>query len=109
MAPRKPSVARALATALKSAPIAPADAAAVALAKVYAGALDDADDSEDLARAGRLLLPVLNALGMTPSARGAITKGASSEDAPVTSRLDELRARRRSRADRAATVDASAP
>ena len=82
----------------------PADAGAVELALTYARAIDVEDD---LAKLGPPLLATLAALGLTPAARAALAKGASGE--PATNPLDELRARRAARADRAAAVDTAAP
>jgi len=82
----------------------PADAGAVELALTYARGVDLGDD---LAKLGPPLLATLSALGMTPVARAALAKGASGETA--TNPLDELRARRAARADRAAAVDTAAP
>lgn len=94
------------------------DAAATAKYRKYLGglraALADADDEtvehlERVAEAlaahsvasdlGPKLLATLTALGMTPTARGAKTGGQNG--APVGTALDELRARRATRAARA--------
>jgi hypothetical protein len=103
---RAPSISRALLVALKTAEHEPVDAAAVALAKAYAARLDD--DPDALLKIGHMMLPVLTALGMTPAARRATAPKGATPDAPVVRPLDQLRDRRRSRADRAAAVDASA-
>lgn len=86
---RSGQVAMALGRALKQVTLAPEDAAAVALARSYARALDA--DSANLAKVGHRFLEVLVELGMTPKARAAVLKG---EKAPPRSPLDELRARR---------------
>jgi hypothetical protein len=70
-----------------------ADAAAAALAKRYAAAIDEAINPhvvlDDL---GPKLLAVLESLGATPKARAAIQKGASSSG--QTTKLSALRAAR---------------
>lgn len=68
------------------------DAAAVALATKYAQVIDA--DLEPLAKVGKGLLDTLVELGLTPKARASVMKG----QAPATSGLDELRARRERRA-----------
>lgn len=104
MATKPPSLARALDESIRAAQLEPIDRAAVALAKRYACMVDA--DPDALQRVGHMILPVLTALGLTPAARGKAAKGAT-PDAP--SALDDLRARRRARSDRAAAVDATAP
>jgi hypothetical protein len=94
----------ALKAALGAVTVEPADQAAVRLAQRYAA---DLDDGGDLAKLGPQLLAVLESLGMTRRARAALVKGAMIRE-PAASPLDELRQRRRARADRAAAVDASA-
>ena len=86
---RSGQVAMALGRALKQVTLQPEDAAAVALARTYARALDA--DQAALPKGGHRFLEVLVELGMTPKARAAVMKG---EKAPTKSPLDELRARR---------------
>jgi hypothetical protein len=75
------------------------------LARSYALAID-ADAPLD--KFGPLLLKALEALAMTPRSRLAPAKGgATSDERP--SPLDELQARRDTRAQRAAAVDAATP
>lgn len=108
MAPRKPpSISRALASALRTAPVEPMDAATVALAKAYAARIDS--DPDALLKIGHMMLPTLTALGMTPAARRAVAPRGATTGASRTSPLDELRKRRNARADRAAAVDSAAP
>lgn len=77
------------------------DDAARALALTYAEQIDaDPDLLTDL---GPRLLAALDALGLTPKARTAITKGGAG--APATNPLDQLRARREHRTG----IDGSAP
>ena len=73
------------------------DGAAIALARVYADAIDA--DSARLAVLGPQLTAVLVELGMTPKARAAIVgKGTGASGAPKgKSALDELRERREQR------------
>jgi hypothetical protein len=77
------------------------DEAAGELALTYAAEIDAGGDLEKL---GPQLLAVLEALHLTPRARG---KGVDSEPAEP-SPLDALRARRADRANRAATMDPAA-
>lgn len=105
MAPRTPSIGRALAAALRDAQPGPRDAGAVALAKRYAALLDGAAEALAMAEAlvaeddsqarvihalqerlsahevagdlGPKLLAVLAALGLTPAARAAAKGGAT--------------------------------
>ena len=106
MATKAPSMCRALDDALRSAQLEPSDRAAVVLAKHYAARLDA--DPDAIVKIGHMILPVLTALGMTPAARQALAKGASA-GAPTSSPLDELRAKRATRRDRASAVDSAAP
>lgn len=76
------------------------DRAVADLALKYAAAIDDDEGWKDrlrdpLAELGPKLLAALAALQMTPAARSAAVKGATS--APKSSPLDELRARRAAR------------
>ena len=74
------------------------------LALTYARKIDD---GEDLTKLGPQLLNVLEAMLMSPRSRAAIQKGMQSERA-TKSPLDELKAKRRARRDRAASVDPTA-
>jgi len=86
-------ISRAVAAALKDAPLLPRDAAAVALVKRYAAMLDTmAHDPETLDRLGPKLLAALSALGMTVAARGVVKGGESG--AGIAARLDEFTAAR---------------
>jgi hypothetical protein len=78
--------------ALTHVEISDADRAAAELALTYARHIDALDD---LSKLGPALLNCLAQLGMTPAARKAAVKGGTG--APVTSPLDELRARREQR------------
>lgn len=89
-----PSLLGALESALRSVVLTPADGAAVALAREYAKSIDELGAAAQDKLGGKLL-DVLEALGMTPKARAALTKGA---EPPKHSGLDELRARREKRA-----------
>lgn len=80
------------------------DRAAAELARTYARAIDSGDD---LARLGPALLATLTALGMTPAARAALSKGGPAGEPPA-SPLDQLRARRDARKNPAAAVDPAA-
>jgi hypothetical protein len=76
----------------------PADAAAVRLARDYAAQIDASRDEAKLfawsmRNTAPLLLDVLQALGATPAARAALTKGVKAPDAP--GQLAKLRAARR--------------
>jgi hypothetical protein len=74
----------------------PTDAAAIRLAFAYAAALDDDGDVD---RIGPLYLAVLDALGLTPKGRANLARKGATTDGAATSPLDELRARRASRAN----------
>lgn len=70
-------------------------AAAKKLAQRYAQVIDEhRDQAYALRWIGPLLLDALEALGATPAARAALTKGDKPADAPAT-QLDKLRAARR--------------
>lgn len=84
------AVSDALRRALDDVSLTPADRAARALAESYAQSIDLGGD---LSKLGPAFLACLTALGMTPAARAALTKGAPVEPAR-TSPLDELRRRR---------------
>jgi hypothetical protein len=75
------------------------DGATVALVRLYAATIDDAADgdmTETLRELGPKLLAALEALGMSPRARSAATRGAPGGTGPNP--LDELRQRRAGRA-----------
>lgn len=100
------TITEALSAALAALDSKPEDAAAVALARLYAARLDGTN--ADVVKEGPLLLSALESLGMTPKGRAAIV-GKGAKDAPTGNRLDELRERRRrARADGATPVDSSA-
>ena len=70
-------------------------AAAKKLAQRYAQVIDEhRDQAYALRWIGPLLLDALEALGATPAARAALTKGAKDADA-APSQLEKLRAARR--------------
>ena len=70
-------------------------AAAKKLAQRYAQVIDEhRDQAYALRWIGPLLLDALEALGATPAARAALTKGAKPADAPEN-QLDKLRAARK--------------
>lgn len=96
------SITLALERALESVDVTPADAATVALALVYANAIDTG--AEDLSKLGPKLLAALESLLMTPKARTAILKGG--EDEQPANPVDALRAKRRERY--ATAMDATA-
>jgi hypothetical protein len=81
----------------------PSDSGAVELALVYAREIDAGEEVRQL---GPLLLACLDALMLTPKARKAVLKEA--KDDAVQSPLDELRARRAARTNRAQALDAAA-
>lgn len=94
--------------ALSAAPADARDDVAVALAEAYADALDAADRSGivgTLAEIGPKLLAALAALGMTATARKAVTGGPGVR--PRTA-LDDLRERRAARQHDATPVDGAA-
>jgi hypothetical protein len=101
-----PTLTEALSAALAALDRKPEDAAAVALARLYAARLDS--ENADLVKEGPLLLSVLESLGMTPKGRAAVLGKGGGKGAPPGNRLDELRAKRRARANGAAPVDSSA-
>jgi hypothetical protein len=93
------SITQAVTDALTSAQLLPCDNGAVALVLRYAAALDDpGGDPRLLSDLGPKLLAALVALGMAPAGRGA--KGGG-QVAPVANKLDELKARRDARTNRA--------
>lgn len=93
--PAQGPMTRAVAAALRDAPLLPQDAAGKALVRRYAAAIDAADDLEVLSDLGPKLLAALSALGLTPAGRGV--KGGAQGGGRVASKLDELRARRERR------------
>ena len=101
------AIAEALSTSLAALELRPEDQAAVALAKAYAGVLDDSPG--ELQKTGPALLSVLESLGMTPRGRAAVVgKGVSPRDGNSKSKADELRERRAARQHASAPVDPSA-
>lgn len=93
--PRKGRVEAAFDVALRSVTRTAADGAAVALARTYARAIDAG--IEELSKVGPKMLDVLTELGMTPKARADLAKNITQAPAPSPG-LDELRARRETRA-----------
>lgn len=90
MTTKPPSIARALAAALRDARPRPEDAAAVALAKHYAALIDE--EPAALVKVGPLLLAALTALSLTPAARRAVVSGGEPpHGANVVTRLRALR------------------
>ena len=84
----------AVTNAVQALTLEPEDDAAVALARQYAAAIDDADNPADaLEKLGPKLLSVLEQLGATPRARAQITKGAVTNGSGQ-SKLAALRAAR---------------
>jgi hypothetical protein len=69
------NVSQALRIALADTEYTPSDTAAVALAVKFAEIIDGTRDAKLVADLGLKLLAVLTALGMTPAARAALTKG----------------------------------
>ena len=94
-----PTLAAAVSAALEDLTTQAKDRAAARLAVVYAEAIDA--DPAQLGKLGGGLLAVLESLGMSPRSRAAILgkHRGGGQDAPARSRLDELRKRRRARAD----------
>lgn len=78
------------------------DEAVVALAKRYAGQIDE--DPSCLQKMGPMMLECLRDLRMTPKSRSSVMKGDSGDGSK--SALDELRARRE---QRPSAVDSSSP
>ena len=83
------------------------DMAARHLALQYAEVID-AGGAETLKDFGPKLLTVLETLGATPRARAALSKGGPSGVNFGASTIDDLRARRATRARRAAGMDTAA-
>lgn len=81
--PALPALVEQLDAALADAPTLPRDAAAVALARRYAAALDATDAPALLADLGPKYAQLLAQLGMTPAGRGAY-KGGAAGAAPTT-------------------------
>jgi hypothetical protein len=92
--------------ALAVTPTSDSDAAAVALARVYADAID-AGEPEVLKDLGSKFLTVLDALGMTPLARTTIKRGTSG-GAVAETPLERRRRERSARQHRSANMDAAA-
>ena len=95
--------------ALSNTPTSNSDAAAVALARAYADAID-AGGPEALKELGSRLLTTLDALGMTPLARMTVKRGTSGGVVADSagSELEQRRAKRRARQYNAADLDAAA-
>jgi hypothetical protein len=85
------------------------DAAAVALARAYADAID-AGGAEALKELGSKLLTTLDALGMTPLARMTVKRGTSGGLVADLggSELEQRRAKRRARMHNAEGLDPAA-
>lgn len=98
-----PMLEQAVRDALAVKPAAPEDKAVAALALEYAKQLDEGAAAE---KVGPPLLAALEALHMSPRARGAAKKG-TADDKPSANPLDELAARRAGLGNPAA-VDAGA-
>lgn len=96
---------KAVQAAVEALALAPADQGAVELALAYAAEIDHGETPID--KVGPALLTVMEALGATPRARAALAKGVTSVSS--TSPLDELRARRNARINRAEDLDTAAP
>ena len=95
--------------ALAITPVSDSDAAAVALARAYADAID-AGEPGALKDLGSRLLTTLDALGMTPLARMTVKRGTSGglvADAGGTE-LERRRAKRRARQYNAEDLDTAA-
>lgn len=80
------------------------DLAAVELAATYGQAIDEGGDVD---KTGPLLLAALESLLMTPRSRAATAKGGD-RDGRGSNPLDELRAKRGARVNRAQAVDPTA-
>lgn len=96
--------------ALEVTPTSDSDAAAVALARAYADAIDDGG-AEALKDLGSRLLTTLDALGMTPLARMTVKRGTSGgpvADPAMGTELEQRRAARRARMHGAPDMDATA-
>jgi hypothetical protein len=107
------NVSQALRIALADAEYTPRDTAAVALAVKLAGMIDDETlDAKIIGDLGMKLLTLLTALGMTPAARAALTKGVTtnavnpSSTATIAS-LREFSDTRRARLHTASDMDAT--
>lgn len=88
----------AVAATLAALPLANVDDGAARLAQIYAQALDDAAELQDvearalaISRVGPRLLNALEALGATPRARGLMTRGGQAEAKPAAGRLASIR------------------
>lgn len=96
--------------ALDMTPTSNSDAAAVALARAYADAIDDGG-AEALKDLGSRLLTTLDALGMTPLARMTVKRGTSGglvADTAGGTELERRRAAKRVRQHDAAHMDTAA-
>ena len=83
------------------------DAAAVALAKAYADAID-AGEPDALKDLGSKLLTCLEALGMTPLARTTLKRGTSGGPVAEETPLERRRRERSARQHHTAGVDTAA-
>lgn len=101
------SVKRALDESLRGVDSDQLDQAALALAKRYAGHIDD--NPTDLGKFGPLLLDCLRDLRMTPKARASVVKGTKDDGSGQRSKWDELEQRRTARLNGAATGDTTTP
>lgn len=90
------TLAESLQESLETLELLPRDHAAVRLAVDYAEKLDDGADAIKM---GPAYLACLEALGMTPRARAAITGRGDPASGPGTRPLDQLRAKRAARAN----------
>jgi hypothetical protein len=88
-----PKVSTALSEALRGHKTKAEDRAAVVLARLYAGQIDE--DPDLLVKLGPLLLSVLDSLAMTPRGRAAVLgKGGPQGGTAEKSQLDKLREKR---------------
>lgn len=94
--PNSPKLTRVLQRAIEGLETKAQDEAAIQLARLYAGQIDE--DPGSLSKLGPLLLSVLESLGMTPKGRAAVLgKGGAQDAHPKRAVLDELRQRRTAR------------
>lgn len=92
--------------ALLLTPVSHSDAAAVALARAYADAID-AGEPDALKDLGSKLLTCLDALGMTPLARTTIKRGTSGGPVAEETPLERRRRERAARKHHAPNMDAA--
>jgi hypothetical protein len=106
------SLADAVEETLKGLSLGDVDAAAAELARTLAAAIEGEEKSNrTVAELAGKLLSVLESLGATPAARKAMAKGVQqpNDDRDDASGVDELRKRRATRTNRAASVDSTSP